>query len=51
MFVGYVQGTDGDDQGKAQQRALLAGAGVVLAESNLHAVSLALAIMKEREAR
>lgn len=51
VFVGYVQGTDGDDQGKAQQRALLTGAGVVLAESNLHAVSLALAIMKEREAR
>lgn len=50
VFVGYVQGTDGDPQGKAQQKSMLEDAGVLLAESNLQAVSMALAVLEEKGA-
>ena len=45
-FVGYVQGTEGDSQGIREQRRMLEEAGVLVADSNLQAVSMALEIMK-----
>ncbi|MGI6046093.1 MAG: acyl-CoA synthetase FdrA [Eggerthellaceae bacterium] len=49
VFVGYVQGTKADYQGLHKQRRLLEEAGVLVANSNLHAVLIALEIMKFKE--
>ena len=47
-FVGYVQGTDQDYQGLAGQNRALEEAGVLIAKSNLHAVTMALQIAVEK---
>lgn len=51
VFVGYVQGTEGDTQGLEAQRAKLAEAGVIVAESNLHAITIALRILDAKGGR
>ncbi len=47
-FVGYVQGTKGDEQGLEDQRKKLHDAGVVVAQSNLQAVTIALEILRAK---
>lgn len=48
VFIGYVQGTEKDYQGMEAQRGMLEEAGVITAKSNLHAVTMALRILKEK---
>lgn len=49
-FVGYVQGTDQDYQGLAEQNRALEEVGVLTAKSNLHAVTMALQIAVKKGA-
>lgn len=46
VFVGYIQGTAQDYQNLDSQRHLLEQAGVLVAQSNLHAVTMALRIVR-----
>jgi FdrA protein len=49
VMIGHVCGTEGDPQNKAIQLNRLADAGVVLAESNIHAATLAAAVALRRK--
>lgn len=50
VFIGYIQGTQGDFQDIEKQRRTLEENGVLTAQSNLHAVSMALRILAEKGA-
>lgn len=49
VIIGYVQGTDKDFQGKDKQQKMLESVGVIVAQSNLHAVKMALQIITGKE--
>lgn len=49
VIIGYVQGTDKDFQGKDKQQKMLESVGVLVARSNLHAVTMALQIITGKE--
>ncbi len=48
--VGYILGTEDDYQGYASQKAILEKCGVIVAQSNLHAVKIAMEIAGRKEA-
>lgn len=50
IFIAYILGTRDDFQGYEVQRAALEEAGVFVADSNLEAVQMALAVVKGRQA-
>jgi FdrA protein len=51
MMIGHVCGTEGDPQDKAAQMEKLAASGVVLAERNIHAATLAAEVALRRTRR
>lgn len=48
IFIGYVLGTAKDFQGLEDQEKMLKEQGVIIAQSNLHAVEMAVSIIKAR---
>lgn len=49
VIIGYVQGTDKDFQEKSKQQKMFENIGVIVAQSNLHAVTMALQIIAGKE--
>lgn len=48
VWIGYIQGTEQDFQGLERQRHMLKEAGVIVAQSNLQAVTMALRIVTSK---